>query len=99
MKAKDREFLKFAHSKTCACRQCGLSPAVELHHFGSGGMGMKGSDYLVVRLCRDCHGKARKTTAMKRDGDWETLACYLSDASDLMQEYICELRGSGHVRH
>ena len=54
---------------------------------------MKGSDYLVVRLCRACHEKARKVTAMKRDGDYETLATFLEDATDLMQEYIMQLRG------
>lgn len=55
---------------------------------------MKGSDYLVVRLCIDCHRKARKIVAMKRDGDYETLATFLEDAAFLMQEYIMQLRGN-----
>ena len=91
----NRDFLQFAHSFPCKCKMCGENPFSELHHFGSGGMGMKGSDYLVVRLCHPCHEKARKVHAMRRDGDFETLSLFLLDSVELMEGYI---QGGGQLQ-
>jgi len=91
-RVRDREFLRFAHSTPILCRICKKVPAQQLHHFGSGGMGLKGSDYLIVRVCQNCHERARKVIAMKRDNDWETLATFYEDATELMQLYIRRLK-------
>ncbi|MEA3225051.1 MAG: hypothetical protein U9Q07_03810 [Planctomycetota bacterium] len=96
-RTKDKAFLRIAHEKIVPCRFCGERPFQELHHFGSGGMALKGSDYLVVRLCTQCHHdggprKARKVRAMRNDEDYETLAICLQDAADLMEAYIIRLR-------
>ncbi len=93
-RTKDKAFLRFAHEEIVPCRFCHERAFQELHHFGSGGMGLKGSDYLVVRLCTPCHhsSRARKVRSMKNAEDYETLAICLQDAADLMESYIIRLR-------
>jgi len=83
---RDRDFLAWAHRQGGPCCLCG-APFDELHHFGSGGMARKGSDHLVARVCRSCHGRARKRIAMVRDGDWETYALMLEDAIGMLSDY------------
>jgi len=95
-RTKDKDFLRFAHEEIVPCRFCFGRPFQELHHFGSGGMALKGSDYLVVRLCTECHHKARKVRAMRNAEDYETLAICLQDAADLMEAYILRLRRRRH---
>lgn len=91
-RTQDKAFLAFAHEVIVPCRFCMGRPFQQVHHFGSGGMGLKGSDYLVVRICMKCHERARKVRAMKCDGDHETLAICLQDTADLMEGYILRLR-------
>jgi len=88
---RDKAFLKFVHRFTAVCCQCRVSPFEEAHHFGTGGIGLKGSDYLQARLCRRCHRIAFKQHALQRNGDYETLVMYYADAVDLMERYIIEL--------
>lgn len=87
----DRDFLRYCHSMPAPCTVCHSGQFEELHHFGSGGMGMKGSDYLVVRLCLDCHRGARKARAMLMDGEYQRLAAFYADAVELMEGYLQRL--------
>jgi len=90
-RVKDPEFLAWAHRQPGQCCLCRQRRWEQLHHFGSGGMGSKGDDERVARVCLPCHTRARKEIAMRRDGDFETLAAFLADALDLMIKYKREL--------
>ena len=90
----DEDFFKFVCSQATTCKLCGKRPAQDPHHFGDGGMGMKGSDYLLVRLCRQCHAaNDRKVLSLKKNNEWELLTTFYQDATNLMQRYIQKLRG------
>ena len=51
---KSRAFLQWAKGQGGACCICGDNGR-ELYHIGDHGMGQKGSDLLVARVCRKCH--------------------------------------------
>ena len=49
---KDPKYRKWIKGQPCVkCK----STMTEPHHTETGGMGMKGSDYAAVPLCRSCH--------------------------------------------
>ena len=70
-----------------------IETAEELHHFGPKGMGQKGDDHLVARLCVKCHHlyQGRKRAAFIRNGEYEAYAAMLEDATELMSAYIRKL--------
>ncbi len=97
------EFLKFAKQQGGRCCLCwGLrveeTPAMELHHYGEGGMGLKGSDYLIARVCRNCHasvqGKGR--ISFERLGRTNELEMMEADSLELLQGWTARLEES-HV--
>ena len=59
--AESREYLKWAKQQggnCCVCRYAQDNPGVpgvELYDIGESGMGRKGSDYMVARVCKQHH--------------------------------------------
>ena len=53
--------------RTQPCLACGNGAPSDPHHLTVGGIGLKGSDYLVIPLCRKCHG-------MVQTKDWNALS-------------------------
>lgn len=94
---RNTAFLRFAKGVYGACCLCG-APACDLHHFGDHGMGQKGDDYLVCRICRKCHslvqGKRRFSFLGKQDGVF-TIEAMEHDALVLILEWIRHLRNLG----
>jgi len=94
-KQKDRAFLSWAKQQGGACCLClrlrgELRNCEELHHWGDKGMGQKGDDYRVARLCRACHqgqqGK-RRMAYLRRD-EMGILEAMTADALDLVIGYM-----------
>ena len=92
---KDRGFLSWAKQQGGACCLClrlrgDLRNGDELHHWGDKGMGQKGDDYKVARLCMACHrlqqGK-RRMAYLRRD-EMEVLEAMTADALDLVIGYM-----------
>lgn len=83
---RSKEFMAFAHSTKpalcCVCRERYFS---HLHHFGNdGGMGMKPSDYMVARLCVECHrAYDMKYNVLLRGGHADQLISMQMDALEL----------------
>lgn len=83
---RSKEFLAFVHAarRGGRCIACDDHPWTELHHCGDdGGVGLKPSDYMVVRLCEKCHHDpmlGRKLRAIRRADDHDLAADYLRDA-------------------
>jgi len=97
MPHRSKAFLAFVHTarRDGLCVACESRTWSQLHHFGSdGGAGLKPSDYLVVRLCRECHADSvsgRKILAMRRDGFDQMAADYLADAADSLSLWSAHL--------
>lgn len=53
---RSRSFLDFVRTKPCATCPNTEGWAVQAHHFTTGGMGLKGSDYYCAPQCMSCHG-------------------------------------------
>jgi hypothetical protein len=92
---RDRAFLSWAKTQHAPCCICRDAPGAELHHWGRGGMGIKGDDYEVCRVCVDCHGEVAGLgrIAVIRDeclGTWETWADMLEDSHALLVGWICQ---------
>lgn len=94
---KDKKFLEWAQHQGGECCVCRVihgdhKPAVELHHFGKSGVGMKGRDHFVARLCREHHsylqGKGR--IWFSRGGNWEVWTAMLEDALNLLSDYVLQ---------
>ena len=51
---RDERYLNFIRSHPCCI--CGAKP-VDVNHVGTGGIGIKTSDYYTVPLCRMHHGE------------------------------------------
>lgn len=94
---KNKPFLRWAHShhgRCCVCweeRQI-ETPFEDLHHIGRSGMGMKGSDLQVARVCRSCHawvqGKRRlQFERIGKPGVWTALQ---ADALELLAGWVRE---------
>ena len=84
---RDKAFLAWCHTTSGACCLCG-APWEELHHFGSAGMGQRGSDREVARVCRRCHERyGRRIHALTRNGETDILEAYLRDAEELNGGY------------
>lgn len=99
---KDPEFLKWARRQggsCCVCRAVSGDqiPASELHHFGKSGMGLKGVDHFVARVCRDHHtfvqGKYRSWFV--RNNELETWTAMLEDALSMLSNYEMEHKDTG----
>jgi hypothetical protein len=86
---RNRAFLAWAKGQAGPCCICRDAPGSELHHWGESGMGLKGSDYRVARVCRGCHGdiqgKGRKTAIMS--GDFVRYSALLEDTVTLLEAY------------
>jgi hypothetical protein len=50
---RDVKYLKFIRS--LPCQKCQSTYYVNCHHTETGGMGLIGSDYSAIPLCRECH--------------------------------------------
>lgn len=90
------------HLKPGPCAVCGQEPWTQLHHWGDdGGQGMKPSDHLLVRLCRDCATRYElKWKALVRDGKWALFHLFAADAFAILRAYVEHLeqrRGGTYV--
>lgn len=66
--------------------------ADHLHHWGDKGIGQKGSDHEVARVCEACHRREqgkRRIAYMRRD-EFEKMEIFVKDALDLLSEYVSE---------
>jgi hypothetical protein len=94
MPYRSKDFLAWVHAHRSGdpCVACGRALWAELHHFGDdGGLALKPSDALVVRLCRGCHSSpyaGRKLRALQRDGQHELVAAYIRDALASLEGYV-----------
>lgn len=94
---RSKNFLAFVHEtrKVGPCVACGTRPWEQLHHFSDdGGMALKPSDYVVARICRECHMDpvaGRKIRAMRRDGFHKLAADYLRDAVESLSLWAAHL--------
>lgn len=56
---RDPIYLDFIRTRVCSfCPSLQVEPHHAIRHFlgiGSGGVGVKGSDYLSLPVCRNCH--------------------------------------------
>jgi hypothetical protein len=86
-------YLAWAKSKPGTCCVCRQQPGAELHHFGPRGLGQKGDDFLVARLCPDCHRKeqGKREAQYMRDGRADVWARIQGDALALLTGYVREL--------
>jgi hypothetical protein len=99
MPVRDRNFLLWAKQQGGQCCVCWRLagervPGVELHHFSSDkGMGTKGSDHVVARVCRKCHDnvQGKRRIAFMREGQFETLTALQEDAIELLSGFIGHL--------
>jgi hypothetical protein len=93
---RDRKFLAFAKALGGPCcihrRLTGetVTNGIQLHHWGEHGIGTKGSDYQVARVCAKCHAivQGKRRLAFARSGDWETLAALQEDSIALLECYL-----------
>ena len=103
MAVRDRAFLAWAKEQGGQCCLCwrltgDRRPAAELHHFGDKGMGQKGSDHLVARLCLTHHhevqGKRRLAflRGQVHGGGLEALAALQEDALELLSGWVAHLQ-------
>lgn len=93
---RDRSFLSWAKKQGGQCCICwrlkgDRVPGAELHHFSSdGGMGLKGSDHVVARVCRTCHDsvQGKHWISFLREDRIETLAALQEDAIKLLSGFV-----------
>lgn len=96
MPVRDRDFISWAKQQGGQCCLCwrltgDRVPGSELHHFsGDTGMGMKGSDHVVARVCLACHAsvQGKRWIAFMREGEFETLAALQEDAIRLLSGWV-----------
>lgn len=87
---RSKKYLIHAKNQRGLCCVCKEKIGSELHHFGEKGMGQKGSDLLVCRVCQSCHqqiqGKRRLAfTRLKNQDTWIDIQ---ADAIELLKSYI-----------
>lgn len=97
---ESKEFLRFAAEQggvCCICRKIHgeVVPAKERHHFGEKGMGQKGSDFRVARLCLKCHKKwqGKRGFSFTVNEEFEVYNAMLTDAIELVSAYANYLEG------
>lgn len=64
---RDESYLDYIRSLACAVCD---KPSPDAHHVETGGVGMKGSDYMTVPLCRSCHGELHQHGEQAVFGDY-----------------------------
>jgi hypothetical protein len=92
------EFLEFAHGRGGLCCVCLAidhvqQPRDEVHHYGPKGMGQRGSDLLVCRLCKKHHQhyQGKRTLGFLRAGEGEVLAAMRADNIVLLVAWVPEM--------
>ncbi len=87
---RSRAFLAYAKDQRGLCCVCKSQEGVELHHYGSAGMGQKGSDLLVCRVCRRCHGEiqGKRRHAFERLGQLDKWIDIQADGIELLRGYV-----------
>lgn len=95
MPVRDRDFLSWAKQQGGQCCLCwrltgDRQPADHLHHFSDHGLGQKGSDHFVARVCLACHAsvQGKRWIAFMREGEFETLAALQEDAIKLLSGFV-----------
>ncbi len=97
---QSKQFLKWAKQQGGLCCLClRLSgqeiASCELHHYGEKGMGQKGSDYCVARLCKKHHGQYQgmRRLAFFREDLVTVLEAIEADNIALLESYVVFLEG------
>jgi hypothetical protein len=92
---RDRDFLSWAKQQGGQCCLCWRLtgervPGAELHHAAEHGLGQKGSDHFVARVCLDCHRsiQGKRWIAFMRAGQFEILAALQEDAIALLSGFV-----------
>lgn len=82
--AMEKKYMDIAASFPCAC--CGAF-GVELHHAREGqGKSQRAGNYLVIPLCRDCHGQDLGSQGVH--GDKTRMRIYRTDEMKMLNETI-----------
>ena len=89
---RSKKYLEWAKTQHGICCLCNDKAGAQLHHLEPG-MGKKGSDLLVCRLCKECHGWAegKRRIALTRMGRLDDWADMLEDALELLSGYAAKL--------
>ena len=87
------DYLAWCKRQPGVCCVCRAQPGSELHHFGQHGIGQKGDDLLVARLCPACHRQAqgkRETHYVRNNllGAWTMIQ---ADGLALLTAYTREI--------
>jgi hypothetical protein len=97
---RSRFFLSWAKTQYGQCAVCKTEPGAELHHLDGGTMGRKGSDLMVARVCRECHGdvQGKRFLAFHRENRLDVWVGLLTDALKLLAAYAAHLEVLNHER-
>jgi len=92
---RSRDFLSWAKLQQSNCCVCQEYSGTELHHFGDAGMGQKGSDFLVCRVCPECHHwiQGKRFLAFLRMQKLEVWTSIQADGLVLLEGYAARLEG------
>lgn len=91
---RSRKFLGWAKAQQGMCCICGCREGIELHHLEPG-MGKKGSDLIVCRVCKSCHqwAEGKRRIALERADKLDLWCDMLGDALELLEGYTSEIEG------
>jgi len=90
---KSKKYLDWAKTQHGPCCLCKERSGNELHHLEPG-LGKKGSDFLVCRLCKEkCHpwAEGKRRIALTRLGRLDDWADMLEDSVELLSGYAAHL--------
>jgi hypothetical protein len=97
---KSRAYLSWAKHQSGQCAVCKVERGVELHHLDGGTMGRKGTDFMVARVCRDCHRdvQGKRFLAFLRENRLDVWVNLLMDALRLVAGYAAHLEVLNYER-
>lgn len=84
----EQKYMSIASSLPCAC--CGDAGGVELHHAREGqGGAQRAGNFLVIPLCRACHGQDLGSNGFH--GDKTLMRIYKTDEMQMLNRTIGEV--------
>lgn len=89
---RSKKFLAWAKTQEGLCCICHYRIGVQLHHLEPG-LGKKGSDLMVARLCIQCHqwAEGKRRMALERLGKTDVWIDMLEDSLKLLAGYAAKL--------
>ncbi len=92
---RSKKYMAFCHELGGQCCVCKEQPFEQLHHFSKIGMGMKGTDLKLCRVCTKCHERiaGKRRLAFMRSGDILTWIDIQKDGMEMLCKYVEYLEG------